>query len=65
MNSNSNINQKKRLTGNGGYGYEISQTDIDNKETTNTTAGKSITYGKTVENKLYFNISSKAITHIF
>ena len=60
MNSNSNINQKKRLTGNGGYGYEISQTDIDNKETTNTTAGKSITYGKTVENKLYFNISSKA-----
>ena len=59
INSNSNMNQKKRLTGIGGYGYEISQTDIDNKETTNTTAGKSITYGKNVENKLYFNLSSK------
>ena len=58
-NSNNNINQKKRLTGIGGYGYEISQTDIDNKETTNTTAGKSIINGKNVENKLYFNLSSK------
>ena len=35
MNSNNNMNQKKRLTGLGGYGYEFSQTDIDNKETTN------------------------------
>ena len=59
MNSNNNMNQKKRLTGIGGYGYEFSQTDIDNKETTNTTAGKSIIYGKNVENKLYFNLSSK------
>ena len=58
-NSNNNINQKKRLTGIGGYGYEFSQTDIDNKETTNTTAGKSIINGKNVENKLYFNLSSK------
>ena len=58
-NSNNNINQKKRLTGVGGYGYEFSQTDIDNKETTNTTAGKSIINGKNVENKLYFNLSSK------
>ena len=59
MNSNNNMNQKKRLTGIGGYGYEFSQTDIDNKETTNTTAGKSIINGKNVENKLYFNLSSK------
>ena len=58
-NTNNNMNQKKRLTGIGGYGYEFSQTDIDNKETTNTTAGKSIIYGKNVENKLYFNLSSK------
>ena len=59
MNSNNNINQKKRLTGIAGYGYEFSQTDIDNKETTNTTAGKSIINSKNVENKLYFNLSSK------
>jgi len=58
-NSNNNINPKKRLTGVGGYGYEFSQTDIENKETTNTTAGKSIINGKNVENKLYFNLSSK------
>ena len=47
-NSNNNINPKKRLTGVGGYGYEFSQTDIENKETTNTTAGKSIINGKSM-----------------
>ena len=71
INSNNNINltQKKRkndsvLVGSGpgvqkGYRHEFSQTDIDNKETTNNTSGKSIIYGKNLENKLHFNLSSK------
>ena len=68
--SNINMTQKKRKnvygvggypssTGvTGGYGHEFSQTDIDNKETNNT-SGKSIVYGKNLENKFHFNLSSK------
>ena len=48
----------KRIACMEGYGYEFSQTDIDNKETNNTT-GKSIIYGKNLDNKLHFNLSSK------
>ena len=49
---------KKRFNGIEGLGYELTQTDIENKEINNTT-GKSIIYGKNIDNKLHFNFSSK------
>ena len=61
-NINNNIinNQKKRLSSIVGYGYDSNQTDIENKETNNTSEkGKSFTYNKNSENKFRFNLRSK------
>ena len=60
INNNINNNQKKRLSDIVGYGYDSNQTDIENKETNNTSEkGKSFTYNKKSENKFHFNLSSK------
>ena len=60
INNNIYNNQKKRLSDIVGNGYDSNQTDIENKETNNTSEkGKSFTYNKNSENKFHFNLGSK------
>ena len=60
--NNLNNNQKKRISDlvGYGYGYDSNQTDIENKETNNTSEkGKSFTYNKNTENKFLIHLGSR------